>query len=126
MSPSSTQHHAARRNRSATRRGSAPCQSATFAANSYLSEPETAPEGSFGASSSQTCSFSIGLTSASSPKSSSLPVYPQREHMWMKYGSGCAPTARSWKSVRFPPNELVDRTAWELNLLKHIGHVSSI
>src|SRR5919199_1981011 len=126
MSPSSTQHHAARRSRSAMRRGSAPCQIATFAANSYLSDPDAVPGGSLGASSSQTCSFSSGLTSASSPKSRSLPVYPHREHMWMKYGSGCAPTARSWKSVRFPPNEFVDRTAWELNLLKHIGQVSSI
>src|SRR4029078_8575408 len=38
-SPSSTQHHAARSNRSAMWRASVPCHSATFAAPLYFSEP---------------------------------------------------------------------------------------
>src|SRR5437867_5029725 len=44
----------------------------------------------------------------------------------MRYGSGCVPAARSWKSVRFPPNEFVDTTACERNRFSQIGHARSI
>src|SRR5712691_9375739 len=79
-SPSSTQHQAARSNRSATWRDSMPCHSATFAAASYFSEPTTLPLAIAGASSFHTCSFSTAETSDSSVKSRSEPEKPQRLH----------------------------------------------
>jgi hypothetical protein len=42
--------------------------------------------------------------------------------MCTRYGSGCVPAARSWKSVRLPPNELVEITACDRNRVSHTGH----
>ena len=36
------------------------------------------------------------------------------------------PVARSWKSVRFPPNEFVDTTACDQKRVSQTGHRSSI
>src|SRR5690348_13501910 len=43
----------------------------------------------------------------------------------MRYGSGCVPAARSWKSVRFPPNEFVDTTDCERKRVSQMGHCNS-
>ena len=107
-------------------RASSACQSATFAAASYFSEPNTAPVEIWGANSFHTCSRRPALTSASSVKSRSAPEYPQRLHMWIRNGNGCVPAARSWKSVRFPPNEFVEITCCDLKRVSQIGQRSSI
>jgi hypothetical protein len=44
----------------------------------------------------------------------------------MRYGNGCVPAARSWKSVRFPPNEFVEITCWDLKRVSQMGQRSSI
>src|SRR5687768_5158289 len=99
-----------------------PCHSATFAAASYFSEPDIEPLASTGASSFHTRSFSTGETSTSSVKSRSEPEKPQRLQVWIRNGNGCVPAARSWKSVRLPPNEFVDTTVCERNLVSQMGH----
>src|SRR3954468_6709911 len=99
-----------------------PCHSATLAAASYFSEPETEPIVIAGASSFHTRSFRTGETSFSSVKSRSDPEKPQRLQVWIRNGSGCVPAARSWKSVRLPPNEFVDTTVCDRNRVAQIGH----
>ena len=106
-------------------RGSAPCHSATFAAASYFSEP-VAALCTCGDSSLQTRSLTSGLMSVWSVKSRSAPEYPHRSHMCTWYAHGCAPAARSWKSVRLPPNQFVDTTVCDGNSWLHDGHRSSI
>ena len=46
--------------------------------------------------------------------------------MCTRKGSGWVPAARSWKSVRLPPKELVDTTACDRNSESQIGQWSSM